>query len=288
MWALGVKTMWVGSMAYAFPGEGSLDYFPCRYGSSRLLFRGPRRDIERAYVAVLGGTETYGKFVADPFPDLVERELGLQVVNLGCMNAGPDVFLHEAAVTKVASMASVTVVQILGAQNLSNRYYAVHPRRNDRFLGATPLLRSIFPRVDFTDFNFTRHMLIALQGCCIDRFEVVAEELRAAWVSRMKTLLARLPGQTILLWMSETPPPSPTRRADLACNPMLVDAEMLQAIRPYATSYVEAVVSAKDRQQGLQGKTFSPLEAPAAAEMPGPLAHREVADLLLPAIHLLI
>jgi hypothetical protein len=179
-------------------------------------------------------------------------------------------------------------VQILGAQNLSNRYYAVHPRRNDRFLGATPLLRSIFPRVDFTDFNFTRHMLMALQGCCVDRFEVVAEELRAAWVSRMQTLLARLPGHTVLLWVSEIPPPSPTRRADLACNPMLVDAEMLQAIRPYATSYVEAVISAKARDQGLQGKTFAPMDAPAAAEMPGPLAHREVADMLLPAINVLI
>ena len=80
-------------MAYIFPGEGSLDYFPCHYGSSRILFRGPKRDTDRAYVAVLGGTEAYGKFVPDPFPDLLERDLGLAVANLGCMNAGPDVFL---------------------------------------------------------------------------------------------------------------------------------------------------------------------------------------------------
>lgn len=275
-------------MAYVFPGEGSLDYFPCRYGSSRILFRGPRRDIDRAYVAVLGGTETYGKFVPLPFPDLLEQELGLPVANLGCMNAGPDVFLNEAAVTQIAAQASVTVVQILGAQNLSNRYYAVHPRRNDRFLGATPLLRTIFPRVDFTEFNFTRHMLMSVQTASADKFEVVAEELRAAWVTRMKLLLSRLGRRVILLWVSDQAPPSPTRRVDLTRNPLLIDSEMIQAIRAPVAGYVEAVYSAAALSQGVEGMAFAPMEAPAAAGLPGPAAHREVADLLIPAIHRLI
>ena len=275
-------------MAYAFPGEGSLDYFPCRYGNSRLIFRGPQRDVERAYVATVGGSETYGKFVSAPYPDLVERELGLPVANLGCMNAGPDVFLHEVSITQIAARACVTVVQVLGAQNLSNRYYAVHPRRNDRFLGATPLLRSIFPQVDFTEFNFTRHMLRSLHQSSADRFEVVAEELRAAWVTRMKQLLARLTGRTILLWMSDTAPPTPTRRVDLARLPMLVDAEMVNAIRPLATAYVEAISSAEARAHGAEGMSYAAMEAPAAASVPGPWVHREVADALLPVIHRLL
>ena len=275
-------------MAYVFPGEGSLDYLPCRYGSSRVLFRGPRRDIERAYVAVLGGTETYGKFVPAPFPDLIERDLGLPVANLGCMNAGPDVFLNEVTVTQIAAQAAVTVVQILGAQNLSNRYYAVHPRRNDRFLGATPLLRGIYPRVDFTEFNFTRHMLMSLQSASADKFEVLAEELRAAWVARMKLLLSRLGRRVILLWVSNLPPPSPMRRVDLAHNPLLIDREMITAIRAPVATYLEAVFSAAALSQGVDGMAFAPMEAPAAARLPGPAAHREVADLLIPAIHQLM
>ncbi|MDO8985618.1 DUF6473 family protein [Cypionkella sp.] len=275
-------------MAYVFPGEGSLDYFPCRYGSSRVLFRGPKRDIERAYVAILGGTETYGKFVPLPFPDLIERELGLPVANLGCMNAGPDVFINEVAVTEIAAQASVTVVQLLGAQNLSNRYYAVHPRRNDRFLGATPLLRAIFPRVDFTEFNFTRHMLMSLQEASADRFEVVAEELRAAWVTRMKLLLSRLGRRVILLWVSDQTPTSPTRRVDLSRNPLLIDREMITAIRAPLAAYVQVVISHAALSQGVDGMAFAPMEAPAAAGLPGPAAHREVADLLMPAIHQLM
>ena len=275
-------------MAYVFPGEGSLDYFPCQYGSSRVLFRGPRRQIDRAYIAVLGGTETYGKFVPVPFPDLIELEIGLPVINLGCVNAGPDVFLNEASVTQIAAQASVTVVQILGAQNLSNRYYAVHPRRNDRFLRATPLLRAIYPHVDFTEFNFTRHMLMSLQETSVDKFEVLAEELRAAWVARMKLLLSRLGRRVILLWVSDQPPPSPVRRVDLAHNPLLIDKEMIYAIRTPVAAYVEAVLSSAALSQGVEGMAFAPMEAPAAAGLPGPAAHQEISDLLMPSIHRLI
>lgn len=275
-------------MAYAFPGAGALDYFPCHYGASRLLFRGPRRALEGDYIAMIGGTETYGKYVPTPFSALVEERLGIPVANLGCMNAGPDVFLNEAGITDVAQRAAVTVVQILGAANLSNRYYGVHPRRNDRFLGATPLLRSIFREVDFTEFSFTRHMLTTLQASSADRFEVVAEELRAAWVSRMKQLLQRIPGQSVLLWMSHDPPPAPTRRADLAMDPMLIDAEMVNAIRPLASWYEEVVSSPAARTEGSAGMVFAPMEAPIAAELPGPRIHREVADQLAKAIQQLL
>lgn len=271
-------------MAYAFPGAGALDYFPCQYGTSRILFRGPRRDLSGGYLAMLGGTETYGKYVPQPFAALVEGGLGLPVINLGCMNAGPDVFLNEPAVTDIAARAAVTVVQVLGAQNLSNRYYTVHPRRNDRFLGATPLLRSIFRDVDFTEFHFTRHMLKGLQSTSVDRFEVVAEELRAAWVSRMKLLLSRLSGRTVLLWIADAAPPAPQRRADLTRSPMLVDAEMVQAVRPLATDYVQAVRSAEAHARGTEGMVFAPMEVTAAAGLPGPWAHQEVAAALMPVL----
>lgn len=275
-------------MAYAFPGAGALDYFPCHYGASRLLFRGPRRGLDGEYVAILGGTETYGKYVPVPFPALVEEALEMPVVNLGCVNAGADVFLNEVPVTDIAARAAVSVVQVLGAQNLSNRYYGVHPRRNDRFLGATPLLRSIFRDVDFTEFNFTRHMLTSLQACSPDRFEVVAEELRATWVTRMKQLLTRLSGRSVLLWIGNNPPPAPGRRADMAVDPMLVDAEMLAEVRPYASACVEVVSRFADRAADTEGKAFGAMEAPAAAGLPGPATHREVANRLIPVVQAML
>lgn len=271
-------------MAYALQSEGALDYFPCRYGASNILFRGPRRSLERPYVVFLGGNETYGKFIPDPFPDLVEEEIGYGAVNLGCANAGVDVYLNEPGLLEIASRAEAVVVQIVGAGNLSNRYYTVHPRRNDRFLGATPLLKTLYRDVDFTEFAFTRHLLFSLQAQSADRFEVLAEELRNTWLSKMKTLMSMLPERTLLLWVSDQPPPQTTRRASLDHDPLLVNSAMMATIRPMARTYVESVLRAETRGQGLGGMAFAPEEAQAAARQPGPEAHRDLSHLVAQAL----
>lgn len=275
-------------MAYAFPGAGALDYAPCRYGESRLIFRGPHRPLEERFIACLGGSETYGKFVPHPFPALLEEAMDVQVLNLGCINAGLDVFLQDSGVLDLAGEANLCILQITGAQNLSNRYYSVHPRRNDRFLAATPLLRALFRDVDFTEFSFTRHLLGTLRRKSIERMEVVAEELRAVWVARMKELLGRLRCPTVLLWMADSPPPSPDRRSDLLTEPLLVDADMVAAVRPLASAYLELVPSPSARRTGAEGMAFGPLDAPAAATLPGPAVHHEVAERLLPIMNQLM
>jgi hypothetical protein len=270
----------VGVMAYVYPGDGSLDYYPCRYGASKLLFRGPRRDLGVPYCVTFGGTETYGKFVPEPFPALTESMTGHRIVNLACVNAGIDMYLKDPEIMGIASKAQVAVVQIIGAQNQTNRYYAVHPRRNDRFLYASPILRAIFRDVDFTEFNFTRHMLQTLYRMSPDKFEVVAEELRAAWVSRMRTLLTSLSTHTVLLWVSKAPPPMPDRRANLALDPLLIDSEMIDAVRPHATRYLQVIPSADAWARGTEGMAFAELDRIAAAGLPGPSAHQEIAEAL--------
>lgn len=275
-------------MAYAYPGEGALDYYPCRYGKSKLLFRGPRRDLEKPYVAVFGGTETYGKFVPVPYPALVEQETGVRMINLGAVNAGLDLYLNEPAVLDIAAKAQATVIQVVGAQNLSNRFYSVHPRRNDRFLRASNLLRTVFREVDFTEFHFTRHMLQTLQAVSPEKFEVVAEELRAAWVARMTALLERIPGKTILLWLSAHAPLKPGERADLTMDPILVDTEMIAAVRTRASEYVEAISSPEAQAEGLEGMAYSPMDEPAALGIPGPKVHQEVAAQLGPVLHRMV
>ena len=149
-------------MTFETMGSGPLDYAPCHYGDSRLVFRGPARLLRGDYVAFLGGTETYGKFLAAPYPVLVEDALGLPAANFGQINAGVDVYLNDPGVTAAAANAAVAVVQVMGANNMSNRFYTVHPRRNDRFLRASATMQAVFRDVDFTEFHFTRHMLGAL------------------------------------------------------------------------------------------------------------------------------
>ncbi|WP_275394208.1 DUF6473 family protein [Aliiroseovarius sp. Z3] len=186
-------------MAYDTLGKGPLNYQLCRYGTSKILFRGPKKKLTAPYVAVLGGTETFGKYHAHPYPELLQLELGMQVANFGCQNAGVDAFLHDHGLLTLSNRAKVTVLQVPGAHNMSNRFYSVHPRRNDRFLRGSNLLKDLYDDVDLTEFNFTRHLLTALHDVSVDRFAKVVDELRVAWVARMKLLIAKLDCEVVLL-----------------------------------------------------------------------------------------
>lgn len=271
-------------MAYETPGVGTLDYYPCRYGASKLVFRGPKRKLEGQFCAVLGGNETYGRFIERPYPALLEEATGIRMVNFGCMNAGVDVYLNDPGVIDLCANARVTVVQVMGAHNMTNRFYAVHPRRNDRFLRASTLLKTIYRDVDFTEFNFTRHMLRALQELSPERFEVVAEELKAAWVARMQLLLKRIPGKTLLLWTGAHAPGAGAAPPRLDREPILVDRDMIAAVAPYATEHVEVISTPAARETGTQGMVLSALDKGAAMELPGPAVHAEVARALEPTL----
>lgn len=271
-------------MAYAFRSAAALDFATCTYGGSRLTFRGPKRDTERAFISVIGGSDVFGKFVRAPFPDLLERALGLPVVNLGQQNAGIDVFLNDPATLEIAAKSSVAVVQMLGPQNNSNRFYAVHPRRNDRFLAAKPALRALYPMVDFTEFNFTRHMLLALQQQSPENFMILATELRQVWTLHMRRLLAQLPCPTLLMWISQTAPVAAQDANDLHANPMLIDRNMIADIATCSTRVVMTIPSLEAQAMGLEGMDFAAEELPSAAVSLGPYAHREICDTLLPMI----
>ena len=75
--------------------------------------------------------------------------------------------------------AEHTVLEVLGAANLSSRLYAVHRRRNDRFLHPSAELQKLYPEMDFTQFNFTGHMLSSLYALDPQRFGVVRDILLA-------------------------------------------------------------------------------------------------------------
>ncbi|MGC8203099.1 DUF6473 family protein [Aliiroseovarius sp. PTFE2010] len=275
-------------MAYENLGEGALNYFPCRYGNSKLLFRGPRKALDGAYVAMIGGTETYGKFVEQPFPALVERDLDMSVANLGCVNAGPDVFINDQTVMDICNRARATVIQVSGAHNMSNRFYAVHPRRNDRFLRASTLLKTIYREVDFTDFNFTRHLLGTLEEVSPEKFAMVRQELKDAWVARMKTMLTKIGSKVVLVWMSRHSPDDMRQTACLGGDPLFVDRNMLDQIRPMVKDIIEVTATEDEVDAGYDRMVFPEMDAPTAREMLGPVIHGRVANELVERLRPLV
>lgn len=261
-------------MSFETLSPSELDYLPCRYGNSKVLFRGPRRSLDKPFIAFFGGTTTYGKFIRTPFPNRVEEELGMTCVNFGSMNGGIDVYASDPFLRDASTKAAATVLQITSPRNMSNRFYRVHPRRNDRFVDASPLLRAIFRDVDFAEFNFTNHMLTRLATVSPDRFQAVIEELRTAWTARMRLVLSQITGKSVLLWASDRTPEERVDEVDV--HPAFVTREMIDDVKNCATTYVEVVASDAARAQGTQGMIMRDLDAPAAQSMLGPQAHDDV------------
>lgn len=267
-------------------GVGALDYSPCRYGASKAVFRGPERDLTQPYVAMLGGSATFGKYVERPFAVLVEQALGRPVANLGALNVGPDFYLSDPAAMDIAAGAQVAVVQVTGAEALSNPFYTVHSRRNDRFLAATPLLRGLFPQVDFADIHFTRHLLQVLERSDAGAYAQVVAGLKQVWLDRMRQLLAQLPRRRLLLWLADAPPPE--RAEALEPAPPFIDRAMLEALRAEVSDVVIATPSLRARSMAPFDKTYPETEAALAACLPGAAVHAEVAAELAPVLRVLM
>ena len=263
-------------------GRSGPDYALCRYGLSRMTYRGPQRPLDGRFVAFLGGTETFGKFLETPYPDMVESLTGEVCVNFGAVNAGLDLYTRDSAVQAAAHDALATVIQVPGVQNQSNRFYTVHPRRNDRFLRPTAALETLYPDIDFADIVFTRHLLFALQDRCGERFNLVRSELQANWVCRMRALLDKIGGPKLLFWFSELRPELSAAQQDvLHADPLFVTRSMVDELVSDDVAFCAVVPDGQQGADRCEGMVFHPMERQAAEEMLGLQAHEQAADVLV-------
>ncbi|MEM6387943.1 MAG: DUF6473 family protein [Pseudomonadota bacterium] len=258
--------------------EEALDYQLTTLAGSRLQVRGPLPCFDEPFIAVLGGNETFGKYVKAPFPSLLAERIDLPVANLGVAHAGLSLFSEEQVLLDIASKAEVTVLQVLGAQNMSNRLYSVHSRRNDRFLGVSPALREIFPNVDFAEINFTGHLISTLRETSTTGFEVLVNELKWAWLQRMKRLLSMIEGEVILLWVSDRAPAS---AESSETEPHFVDQGMLNQLSDLFDCLVAVQLSC---ETSLDGKVYQSQDVDAARQMPGQADHQCIAEHLAPMV----
>ncbi len=269
----------------ADPGiSRTLDYQPCRYGASKIMFRGPARRLRGEYVTFLGGCETFGRFVEAPFPDLVEQSTGLTSVNLGCPQTGIDTYLSSPGLMDICNMARATVIQVVGAANMSNRFYTVDPRRNERFLRASRRFKELYPELDFTRYEATSHMLTDLARVGPERLHHVRHELQCAWVARMRVLLRQIEGPKVLLWLADHAPFSAAQGGTICREPLFVDRAMLNAVSGSADAVVEIFATPDEIAAGRPEMVFDPFDHIAAQELLGPVVHRRLADTLTPVL----
>ncbi|WP_425092745.1 DUF6473 family protein [Tropicimonas sp. S265A] len=238
-------------MSFQHHGADAVCYAPCYYNDIKMAFRGPKRDLDGPFIACLGGAGMFGKYVPRALPDVVEAGSAMPAVNLGQVNGGVD-FMVSPEMLSVASRATVTVIDLVGAHNLSNRFYRVHPRRNDRVIAATPLMKRVFPELDLSDVHFTRHLLTLMQAVAPARTETVIEDLRQEWLERMHALVRALPGPVILLWMGGGPVPQ--KAEDATVRIPFVDEQMVSGLSGTAADLV--VIDGHDLRKDRTGMVF--------------------------------
>ncbi len=257
-------------------GALGLNYAPCRYAHSKLNFRGPKRSLERGYVVCIGDGATYGKYVKTPFPAMLEKELGQTCVNLGIPHAGIDAFVKDPSVLSICEGADAVVVQVSEIQNMSNRFYRVHPRRNDRFVAASTVLKVLYPSVDFSEIDFTHHLLAQLKKTSPEKFSIVQSELTDAWTARMKTLMANFGVRTIVAALPRLRPMP---------GSLGVTSQLLSKIKDVAHDVVELSLSSENTTEGME---FSVTEKDQAMYFPNPRLHSEICEALVGKIAPLI
>lgn len=271
-------------MSIELPGAYGQGELACTYHGSRLRVRGPARELSEPYTAFLGSGETFGRFVERPFVDVVERIVGAPCLNLGCVNAGVDTFLHDDAALAMAARAERVVLQVMGAPDLSNDFYRVHPRRNDRFLEPTDHLRDLCPGLDFAEINFNGHLLATLVRRYPSVWRTVREALRQTWVARMKMLADRIGQPPVLLWL-RYPHRGEAGQTGLGPSPALVDTDLVEGVRGVVCAVVELRVEPADtagethRLVNVGGATV------AAGRLIGPRMHTRVAEALVSGVN---
>ena len=187
-------------MKIAFIDQTPSPYTLCQYSGSRHFFRGPAKALSAPYVAILGGSLSFGKEVKKTYTEGIETLTGMAGVNLAIPQSGPDAYLAEKSILNIARGAVACVIELGGVQNCSNAFYKTHPRRNDRFIAPTPALVALYPDVDFTNIHFTRHLLKTLFLTDADRFADVKRTLTDNWLEKIEQLINHVQVPSILIW----------------------------------------------------------------------------------------
>jgi len=264
--------------------QSEIDYSNYRLPGSRIQFRGPKPDFGKPYCTFIGSSETFGKYVAKPYTQLLADGLEFGCANFSGVNAGIDLVMRDTVALKACADARIAVVAVSGAHNLSNRLYRVHPRSNDRFIRASKILQKMYPNMDFTEIHYTRHLLRSLRRADQTKFSIVVQELKKAWVARMTLLIEQINTKTVLLWVANQAPPESAQfnwTGPLGTEPLFIDQDMIDQISPKVTKVVECITSDKAQQRGTKGMVFNTKEAKIAEKMFGPSVHKEIATALL-------
>ena len=196
--------------------------------------RGPLPDLSRPYFVCVGAAQMFGRFCHEPLPQILSKEIGLPVVNLGLAGSGPRLFLGENFLSLI-NRAQFAVVQVMSGRSESNSEFDNGETGGARGLRIRDGKKMLFE-------EFLADMLAESSRASVTS---IIEETRANWVGRYRELLTSITVPKVFHWFSIMAP----RRTDdyaawwklLGPFPQLVNRRMIERIIPFADAYVQTV-----------------------------------------------
>jgi hypothetical protein len=204
-----------------------------------------------SYFACVGAAQTFGCLVAEPWPALLARQLGLPALNLGIAGAGPACFRRQPVQALLAG-ARFVVFQVMSGRSADNSRFTGGGRErvrttDGRELGADAAWREVLQQ-DLAGAHHpllrgVRNRLLATFGR--QHVRRLVAETQSDWQQQFRALLAATTAPKLLLWFSRRRPDHRPRYHSLAALfgefPQLVDRRMVAALRPAVQAYVECV-----------------------------------------------
>jgi LPS sulfotransferase NodH len=197
--------------------------------------RGPAVDLDRPFIACIGAAQTLGRFCRRPFPSMLAEALGMPVLNMAVGGSGPRHY-RQPAYQSVLCRARLVIAQVLSARSASNSEWQTGDGGilgRTRRSGAMERLEPVIERFLATESRDFVAKLVA--------------ESRDDFTSDFQQLLEGLGVPSILFWFSERTPDHVddfgSKAALMGAYPQLVNRAMVDAIRPFASDYVECVTS---------------------------------------------
>lgn len=270
---------------YLQADKSFMDYNPVRWTDKGVRFRGSTATtMKEDYGVFIGAGQTFGRFVEDPFPDIVSRAIGIPSINLGMGGAGPGRYLNPD-LKEIINGSRFCVVQVMSGRSSANDLFDAKTGENFYGLDKGDLGRAGFAR------KIAQHLITTNDE---EEIRYYRHELRRAWLSEMWQLVRSIEVPKLLFYISKRSPedlPDYKKTRELGgAFPQFIDRKTLNAIIPYFNDYAECVSTEGSPHSVMQKDEPVPLDmgggrmVMANTYYPSPQMHEVAAEKLVPVV----
>ncbi|MCA0042382.1 DUF6473 family protein [Celeribacter litoreus] len=215
---------------------------------SRSIASNPRTDAAPKApsvrdIALIGFERLVGQHIQAAIEETFPKKSAVRVT-FGEM--GIEALLHDPATLERCRKANLTVLQIPAASTISNRFYTVVRADPYRIIRPSSLLQTIYNGVDFSGVRTTDELLSLLHAKGPDKFDVVRNELRDAWIARMRSVATELRGKLVLVALPNHSLDDAAACDALGNEPLFVTRAMLAGLKSLVKDVLEMEIVSGD------------------------------------------